>query len=534
MGAQTGKTQSILCCLGYAIDQDPGPTLYVMPNADMAKSFSEDRIQPLIDDCPRLRSHKPAEKDRYRKLSMQFDRMTLNLVGSNSPANLAGRPIRYLLCDETDKYADATAKEAAAIDLADVRTRTYWNRKRYFVSTPTIPDATIWRKFMEGDRRQFYVPCPNCKMAQRLIFKTGMKWDQKARKSDGKWDLKKVAESTYYECCHCEFHIEDKHKRQILLEGYWEPETEVPFTRSYQLPAQYSNWVPFGRVAVEFLESKPYPDKLRHFINSTLAEPWNEKKDAATEDEILKHRGQYPEGNCPDRPLAIIVTADVQKGLFYYVVRAWGIYETSWLLRYGQVETFDALQKVARDSYLIQDEPATVTHGFIDSGYNTDAVRQFCIENHWVPVKGVDSANHTQAVKLSNWQNLGLLLVNSDYFKDALQVKLAIKNDDPGAWLLHRNTMIDYAEQLCTEAPVEEKDKWGRTKRKWKVFPGADNHYLDCEVYQLAAAMHLGFRFSGPENLMVPATKQAKPKPQAESQYPTRRDGRPFWSPTQE
>ena len=173
-----------------------------------------------------------------------------------------------------------------------------------------------------------------------------------------------------------------------------------------------------------------------------------------------------------------------------------------------------------------------MTHGFIDSGYNTEAVRNFCIENHWVPVKGVDSSNHTQAVKLSNWQNLGLLLVNADYFKDALQVKLNIKNDDPGAWLLHRNTVIDYAEQLCTEAPVEEKDKWGRTKRKWKVFPGADNHYLDCEVYQLAAAMHLGFRFNGPEHVMSPATKQKQPKRTDDDQGPTRRDGRPFWTPT--
>ena len=153
-------------------------------------------------------------------------------------------------------------------------------------------------------------------------------------------------------------HIEDKHKRQMLMDGYWEAEAEVPYTRSYQLPAHYSNWVPFGSVAVDFLESKPYPDKLRHFINSTLAEPWNEKKDAATEEEILRHRAEYPEGNCPEKPLSIVITADVQKTMFYYVVRAWGIYETSWLLRYGQVETFDGLQKVAREQYMIQNEPA--------------------------------------------------------------------------------------------------------------------------------------------------------------------------------
>ena len=45
----------------------------------------------------------------------------LTIGGANSPAGLASRPIRYLLCDELDRW-EAT-KEGNALDLAVKRTR---------------------------------------------------------------------------------------------------------------------------------------------------------------------------------------------------------------------------------------------------------------------------------------------------------------------------------------------------------------------------------------------------------------------------
>ena len=53
--SQVGKSEFILNCIGYAIDQDPGSMLYIQPNIDDAKKFSRRRIAPMVRDCPTLK-----------------------------------------------------------------------------------------------------------------------------------------------------------------------------------------------------------------------------------------------------------------------------------------------------------------------------------------------------------------------------------------------------------------------------------------------------------------------------------------------
>ena len=46
-GSQTGKTLTRAVWLAYRIANDPAPALLVMPNADLAKSYSGTRLAPL-------------------------------------------------------------------------------------------------------------------------------------------------------------------------------------------------------------------------------------------------------------------------------------------------------------------------------------------------------------------------------------------------------------------------------------------------------------------------------------------------------
>ena len=50
-GAQTAKTTTILAGLAYKLDMAPVPAMWVMPNENLARSFSEYRWQPMVDDC---------------------------------------------------------------------------------------------------------------------------------------------------------------------------------------------------------------------------------------------------------------------------------------------------------------------------------------------------------------------------------------------------------------------------------------------------------------------------------------------------
>ena len=53
---QIVKTQIAFNCLAYAIDQDPGAAMYVMPDEKTAKRIARRRILPMIKASPRLAS----------------------------------------------------------------------------------------------------------------------------------------------------------------------------------------------------------------------------------------------------------------------------------------------------------------------------------------------------------------------------------------------------------------------------------------------------------------------------------------------
>ncbi len=138
-GSQLGKTELLLNVIGYFVHYDPSPMLLVQPTVDMAKTFSRDRLSPMIRDTGVLTNLFGASKSRDSGntiLQKNFTGGTLALIGANSPSQLASRPIRIVMFDECDRY-EAT-KEGDAIDLATRRTATFLNHKIFTVSTPNL------------------------------------------------------------------------------------------------------------------------------------------------------------------------------------------------------------------------------------------------------------------------------------------------------------------------------------------------------------------------------------------------------------
>jgi len=106
-GAQVGKTEMLLNCIGYHIHHNPAPILCVQPTLDMAQSFSKDRLAPMLRDTPALRGKvkDPRSRDANNTTTHKvFTGGHISLVGSNSASGLASRPIRIVLCDEVDRY----------------------------------------------------------------------------------------------------------------------------------------------------------------------------------------------------------------------------------------------------------------------------------------------------------------------------------------------------------------------------------------------------------------------------------------------
>jgi phage terminase large subunit GpA-like protein len=122
------KTTVIENILGRFIHIDPCPILVVQPKDDAAETFSKDRLAPMIRDTAVLKEIFGDLKSRDAGATLthkQFPGGHITLVGSNSPTNLAMRPIRLLTCDEIDKRnaKPSSRRTAFRFGLAHPRSR---------------------------------------------------------------------------------------------------------------------------------------------------------------------------------------------------------------------------------------------------------------------------------------------------------------------------------------------------------------------------------------------------------------------------
>jgi len=508
---QVGGTTAFHCMIGYIIACDPQPTMLVMPNEKMSISTSKTRIKPLIDSSAVLSKHKPSNPDLYQNLEMMFDNMTLTIVGSNSPANLASRPICFLFLDETDKYKEQTDREASAPFLAIHRTRTYWNRKIVRTSTPTIPTGEIWQAFKLGDQRYFFVPCPNCNKEQRLQF-ASLQWPDECYTRDGLVNEDKVLTETYYQCKHCEFQVRDSHKQNMLLKGIWKPTAEqlTKRRRSYQVNSLYAPWTKFGEIAVKYLKAKQSDigaetNAMQDFYNGELGEPWEDVRKVADVETISTRRAEYRVGELPYPPRKLVLTVDVQQNCMWYLLRAWCENNRSYYVTHGlftdqgdeqgdftQLRNYINNLKENGKECKSDGKAYRLTHCYIDSGYRTDTVFEFCRRNLCQPVKGFGNRQNANPFYFQQ-SSYGIpkITFDSDYFKTMLQLKYFTQDHEAGAWFLPANIHGNYFQQLTAETLINRVDTLNRVTSHWKEIR-RENHLLDCEVIQLLASMTFG------------------------------------------
>lgn len=281
---QVGGTECLQNMVGYIIQQDPAPTMIVYPTDKLAESISENRLQPMIKLAHTLK--KRYKENESSKLELQFDGMYLTLAGSNSPSSLASKAIKYLFLDEVDKYPGASKKEADPISLARERTKTFHNRKIFITSTPTLKTGHIWKAKEVADiEKHYFVPCPHCGEFIEL------KWKQIDFPKEEGMSYADRAEFATYICQECGCIITDQDKPEMLQYGEWRiVKKNTKFARkiAFWMNTLYSPFVSFSEVVKEFLESKDDPEKLQNFVNSWLAEPWEDTKLKTNADLVLE------------------------------------------------------------------------------------------------------------------------------------------------------------------------------------------------------------------------------------------------------
>ena len=520
--SQIGGTEALLNRLAYTIAQDPGPALLVYPTDELGDSVGENRIVPMIEDCPELAKHYNERESSKKEL--QFDNMYVSISGANSPASLASKPIRYLFLDEVDKYPPATRKEADPISLARERTKTFVNRKIYMCSTPTLRTGHIWKAKESADiEKHYFVPCPHCGAYIELNFQS-LKWPGE----DAGLDPADRAELAAYVCQECGCIISDAEKNRALALGEWRAvrqQGKVARRVAYWINTLYSPFVRFSEIAKEFLISKDDPDLLHNFANSWLAEPWEDTKLKTSAELVLERQTDLPENILPSWTKLVTGGVDVQENCLYWTIRAWGDFLTSQNIAHGQAFSFGEIEQVMNLEYRKEDgTPFMVDLCLIDSGDQTDEVYDFCaINSDWaLPCKGTSSQlSHYRLSTVnktgSRAYGMNLVLVDGGRYKDMIAGRLR-KPNGKGSWMVYQGCDEEYAKQVTAEHKVAVRNSKGQESLVWvpkSGNDGADNHYLDCEVYCMAAADVKGVRqLFLREDPPPKAAKQPDPTPE--------------------
>lgn len=487
--AQVGKTEILLNIIGYHIDYDPAPIMVMQPTLQMAQAFSKDRLAPMLRDSPALHGKVADVRSRdsgNTVLHKTFPGGHITMVGANSPAGLASRPIRILLADEVDRFPASAGTEGDPLTLAEKRTTTFWNRKKVYVSTPTIKGVSrIEAAFLSSSQEEWCLPCPTCGTHQTLT-----------------WAQIRFEDATM-ECIKCGArHGEFEWKAG---NGKWVAKENNPRVRGFHLNELASPWKRWTKIIEEFLEAKRGgPEMLKAWVNTTLGETWEEEGEGVEADDLMKRR-EYYDCEVPEEVLVLTAAVDVQDNRLEYEIVGWGLGKESWGIQYGvimgdpgQEKVWEDLDMILEKTYRRKDgvELKVMTTCIDSGGHHTKEVYEYCkkreLKRVWA-IKGQGGSGMPFVIRPKRRNDAGVWLFNLgvDVGKDTVTSRLKIQEKGPGYCHFPmdkgRGYDEDYFKGLTSEHRVT-RYKRGKPVIHWeKRVSGARNEPFDLRVYATAA-----------------------------------------------
>ena len=535
-GAQLGKTSILENFIGYVMDLDSGPILIVEPREADASHSPKTGLAPMLRDTVCLRGKVADARSRDSNntvLHKKFIGGSITLSASNSPAGLAMRSIRYCLLDEVDRYPASAGSEGDPVNLAVTRTANFWNRKIVMCSTPTVKDASrIEAAYLESNQQSFWVPCPHCGSYQVLRWGNIVWPEGHPEKAEYRCENKS--------CCRM---IGERNKPAMLLGGEWRaarPESTRPrdsgSVACIVLGEDGATW------RRKFISDKRSPERLREFVNTVLAECWEDEiAKGSTDVALLDRREVYAADEVlPSGVVLVTAGADVQNDRIEVELVGWGRDEESWSLCYvilpGNPAQPDVWAMLDQALSMTFEHPygceMTVAAACIDAGFQQPIVQGFCNERahrRFYATKGASGQRPVwPRMHSESADKRPLWIVGVDAAKEAIAARLKIAELGPGYSHFPLSDQYDrsYFGQLTSEV-CKIKYSRGFAHREWSKKPGARNEALDCRVYAYAALQSLimsGFRLSRQaehiEALMHPPAQPAAPKPSPSDKAP--------------
>lgn len=547
-GAQVGKTEGLLNVIGFCLDVFPAVVVVVLPKEKDAKKWSRLRLDTLIRWTPSIRrrvSERKTEVGNAVLLKESSNGTMVSLAGANIGSDLRSVPGRFVLMDEVDAFPGEVHGEGDPVALARRAAKSFEGVSTVaLVSTPTIKGRSrISREYATTDRSAYLVPCPACGFLQVIGWNgrsPGCPWPQ----SRMEWEPDDPS-SVRMVCHDCGEEIEEGHKTALLAAGEWHAERPELSSkrRGFWLsglysPAGFYSWT----TAVEEWEKATGTSDvegtqreggrridqplLRTFVNTALAEEYEEKGDAPEWEKLYRRRELYERGTVPSMfeggirggPAVLTAGVDIQANRIELEIVAWGRGLESWSIDYVELpgdpskpDVWKALARELSRTFPVEgtDIELPVRRACVDSGYATSHVYGWVRRqspDRVLAVKGRDTysaiVGRAKPVDVSHkgktWRRglrvwpLGVSLAKSQLY-GWLKMDPPLEDEDPfpPGWCHFPEYDETFFRGLCSEEIRVGTNREGRIVYEWAVV-FERNEPLDCRVYALAAAESLG------------------------------------------
>lgn len=552
--AQSGGSASAENMLGYVSDLHPGPVLFVQATFQAALDWAAEKFWPMVDSTPRMsperggtiRAQGLASGDGSTSKKILFNRSGgyILLAGANSAAGLRQRTVRYAVEDDLDEWPNDLDGQGSPEGMVDARLRVWKSRglsKRLKISTPTIRGSSkIGEAYRAGDARRFYFACPEC--VSRFV----PEW------SDIRWpDGEPAKAHLVAPCCGSviehwrkpsmkrgdgwlSIKIDGEAPARVLAEDAfqaWRQQMPQSVKRGWHLPGIISSFLSWSEMAEGFVAAQGDVNKLKTWTNLVKGEEFELKGDTP-DYEALKAlvEQDWGRGQMPDGPIVVTQATDVQGDGLYVERVGWAASQESWQLdaRFIPGATDVPGEGAWRDLDNYSKLGVTYPGGrvfpidqeCVDAGYHTDAAQAYCSKRpNRLPVYGragwgLPILGRGQAVRYeaqgkragagSKRQEDKAHLVGTNsaklswygFLKATLSAVITAAEQGGdiavpvGRVHLGRDVPDDWFEQATAETVIV-KMVHGFPDRRFVPMPGRQNHYLDCRVYNMAAAAKL-------------------------------------------
>lgn len=531
------KTEFILNAIGYVIHLDQGPVLVLQFRDTDCEIFSKRRLAPMLRDTPILKGLVADSRGRDSNNTITdktFAGGHIRIAASASPGNLAALPIRYLFCDEVDKYPASAGGEGDPITVAEGRLEEFaHSSKEILTCSPTRSGLSrIEKAYAESDQRVYEIPCPYCGAMQEL-------WGWACWVNQVHWDSslpsrKKQADSAYYECVSCKAHWTDSDRWKAVNAGRYRATAPFNGVAGFRISALCSLKKRLSEYVAKYLKVKEDQEQRKVFVNTILAETWTEPGEQLDFQTLVERREDYAVGSIPAGGLFLTAFVDVQRedgGRLEARVNAYGENRERWAIEHrtfhGDPTDTTSPKSPWRGVELMLSESWATASGaelpierlFVDSGDGAvtasvyewvkrqDRPRVWAVKGDKRcatpvgPPKLVETTTGGKKIK----HGVVFKVVNTDFFKAAVFADLGKRPPTPqelreGAGYPHGYIHIpaddevfgdEHCKQLCSERIVTKHKRNGSTVTEYeKTRPR--NEALDTMAGCDAAAWDFG------------------------------------------